>query len=704
MTAKNFVVKNGLTVGNITLSASTGNIVTSNANLGNSVTANYYIGDGGLLSNISLSNVHNGNSNLSVILNSNVTTSVAGVNNVFVVSSNAATINGNIYTNQLNTGLVSGTPSQVYVAAFNGANAYLSYNPAVLTAGGNVTIEAWVYPTTASIIGLFDGGPLQIGTIRNYPANTFSVQGFDYLGADISSNIAPNTWQHIAVTFSSGSINAYVNGSLIDAGTYGPGYSVGTAFNIGSINSGANGYFTGSISNFRVTNKLVYTTNFVPPSLLTTTQAANIVGNPSAGITGTQVSLLTIQNNPIVDNSTFAYSVTNNNVSVALQSASFSSQGSFIYNGNFWQSTSITANGNITANYFTGNGSQLSNVLTVSQYTAGSYSNVIANVHGLTFDTTTGFTVTDLGGGNALIQLGSSFKTWQVAGQTSLVAVGEDTVEFVDGNNIVITTNASATPQQIEFSLSDNITLTGNIVAGGNSNLGNSVTANFFLGDGGLLSNITVSGGTSITNGNSNVIVLANSNVTTSVAGNANIFVVSGTGVTATYYEGDAGGLSNIAVANVSGLGNVALVNFDGNGGNILYGNGVFAPTSSNATSIVNGNSNVIVSANGNVSTSVAGNANVVVVTGTGANINGNLTVTNISNLGNVGNVKITGGANGQILATDGTGNLNWYNKPSGGTGFIYVYTRSSGAIEVQLTNSVLNIVGRSGNIPVSIS
>ena len=125
---------------------------------------------------------------------------------------------------------------------------------------------------------------------------------------------------------------------------------------------------------------------------------------------------------------------------------------------------------NVSANYFTGNGSQLSNVLTVSQYTAANgnvnYSNVVANVHGLTFDTTTGFTVTDLGGGNALIQLGSSFKTWQVAGQTSLVAVGEDTVEFVDGNNIVITTNANANPQQIEFSLDNNVTLSGNLTAG----------------------------------------------------------------------------------------------------------------------------------------------------------------------------------------------------------------------------------------------
>jgi len=177
--------------------------------------------------------------------------------------------------------------------------------------------------------------------------------------------------------------------------------------------------------------------------------------------------------------------------------------------------------------------------------------------------------------------------------------------------------------------------------------------------------------------------------------------ITANTGV----FTGDAGGLSNIAVANINGLGNIATLNLDGSSSNVLYGNGVFAPGGGGGgSSIANGTSNVIVELDGNVSTSVAGNANIFVVTGTGANVNGNLTVANISNLGNVGNVKITGGANGQILATDGTGNLNWYNKPSGGTGFIYVYTRSSGAIEVQLTNSVLNIVGRSGNIPVPIS
>jgi hypothetical protein len=46
----------------------------------------------------------------------------------------------------------------------------------------------------------------------------------------------------------------------------------------------------------------------------------------------------------------------------------------------------------------------------------------------------------------------------------------------------------------------------------------------------------------------------------------------------------------------------------------------------------------------------------------TGANsvTTGNLSVTGISNLGNVGNVKITGGANRQTIFTDGTGNLTF--------------------------------------------
>ncbi len=46
----------------------------------------------------------------------------------------------------------------------------------------------------------------------------------------------------------------------------------------------------------------------------------------------------------------------------------------------------------------------------------------------------------------------------------------------------------------------------------------------------------------------------------------------------------------------------------------------------------------------------------------------GNITVSGVSSLGPIGNVKITGGSSGQYLSTDGLGNLSWGTVSSGGT------------------------------------
>ena len=101
-------------------------------------------------------------------------------------------------------------------------------------------------------------------------------------------------------------------------------------------------------------------------------------------------------------------------------------------------------------------GSQLSgisaNTLTVSNWDTGNViTNTITNIGTLRFNNSSGISVSNLGNNAALVTLGSSFKTWEVAGQANLVAVGEDVVEFVAGNGIVITTNAMAYPQQIKF-------------------------------------------------------------------------------------------------------------------------------------------------------------------------------------------------------------------------------------------------------------
>lgn len=111
----------------------------------------------------------------------------------------------------------------------------------------------------------------------------------------------------------------------------------------------------------------------------------------------------------------------------------------------------------------------------------------------------------------------------------------------------------------------------------GNAEITGNVTANFYFGDGGLLSNLP--GGTFIANGNSNVQVYANSNVAVSITGVSNTVVFTNTGVNATGY--------------LSVTGNTTSNNFIG--------------------PLANGNSNIRILANSDILISLVGVANRVV-------------------------------------------------------------------------------------------
>lgn len=96
---------------------------------------------------------------------------------------------------------------------------------------------------------------------------------------------------------------------------------------------------------------------------------------------------------------------------------------------------------------------------------AGNPENPVADVTTLSFNTNNGFSVTDLGDGEALVNLGSAFAPWHVDGQETLTPEGEEPVEFVAGPGIQITTNPNTYPQQIT------ITSTGGSGGGGGSSL-----------------------------------------------------------------------------------------------------------------------------------------------------------------------------------------------------------------------------------------
>ena len=79
--------------------------------------------------------------------------------------------------------------------------------------------------------------------------------------------------------------------------------------------------------------------------------------------------------------------------------------------------------------------------LTVSTIQGTTPGTEYSNINTVRFDTDSGFDVTDLSDGVVKVGMNSTFKTWKVDGQDSLVASGLDEVEFIAGDNIAITTN-----------------------------------------------------------------------------------------------------------------------------------------------------------------------------------------------------------------------------------------------------------------------
>jgi len=241
-----------------------------------------------------------------------------------------------------------------------------------------------------------------------------------------------------------------------------------------------------------------------------------------------------------------------------------------------------------------------------------------------------------------------------------------------------------------------------------NANLGNAATANFFVGNGSLLTGITVSAGNSIVNGNSNVTVAANGNVTTSVAGNSNIFIVTGTGVNVSgtlNSTGNAnvgnlgatdvlattlgGSLTTAAQPNITSIGTLSSLSVSGNitSGNANLGNAVSA---NYFIGNLYGTANSATTA-GTVTTAAQPNiTSVGTLTGLTSTGTANLIGASNVSLGPVGNVKITGGSNGQYLQTDGSGVLSWSTVNSGSTSNI-----SNG-------NSNVNIPSANGNVNIS--
>ena len=316
-------------------------------------------------------------------------------------------------------------------------------------------------------------------------------------------------------------------------------------------------------------------------------------------------------------------------------------------------SSALTANGNITAPFFIGNGSQLtgvsaSNALSAGTVTTNAQPNItsVGTLTSLTVagNITTGGILTD----NYYYANGSPLDFQQPSGSNTQI-------QFNDNQNFGASANFT-------FNSSTNVlTVTGNI-AGSNVNAGNLLTANYISGT------LTTAAQPNITSTGT----LGSLNVT----GNAN---VGNIGATAGVFTSVTGTLTTNAQSNVTSVGTLISLAVTGNASagniltdNLLYANGspwdMQLPQGSNTSVQFNDDSSFGGSANFTFNKST----NVLTVTGniSGSNVNaGNLLTANYVAGTLTTNAQPNITSTGTLVSLDVTGNLSAGNLTINGSG-----------------------------------
>lgn len=216
----------------------------------------------------------------------------------------ASSVLSDISLNSLAVSTIVGTPlilnSSPYIPFSNTYSYYLNGSTMIgvtntiaqpgFIFNGPFTIEFWAYPTNNTNGGWimnFGGGLyiawasfefMLIGS-QFVVAMSSANSGYDIGGESTSlGGLGPapnNTWSHVAVTRTGNTYRGYVNGIQGWSQTYSPypytptgrGLNIGASYqNAWNVSANVYQFYTGYISNIRITNGLsLYNSNFSPP-------------------------------------------------------------------------------------------------------------------------------------------------------------------------------------------------------------------------------------------------------------------------------------------------------------------------------------------------------------------------------------------------------------------------------------------------------
>ena len=156
---------------------------------------------------------------------------------------------------------------------FDGSGDYLSVPHSALQnmAGGDITIECWVYVSAKSNCTFFakGSGASNWEYFLGYDGTTLSLFYNGNTSVTMTDTISLNTWTHVAMSRYGSSLMVFINGVRAVNATYSGTTTYTNPLGVGAaIPLAGSGYvMNGYIQDFRITKGIArYTTNFTPPA------------------------------------------------------------------------------------------------------------------------------------------------------------------------------------------------------------------------------------------------------------------------------------------------------------------------------------------------------------------------------------------------------------------------------------------------------
>jgi hypothetical protein len=573
---------------NVLLISSTGTVTSGDASVTGNITGSYIIGNGSQLTGLPASYSNTNVSTFLAAFGSNTISTTGTITGGNITGGNISATNHTGTTVSI-TGTV--TAASTVAGVITGTSTSVTGTTTAASVVGGV-----ITGSSASVTGNVTGGNI-IGTII---ATLFStagnITGGNLLTGGLISATGNITGGNISATLYSGT-NVSVTGTQTAASTVGgviTGSSVsvtGTqtaASTVGGVITGSSTSVTGtttaaSIVGGVITGTSVSASGNVTGANLNTTGTATIGGltisgntivssgstltidpNASGGVDGLVVIAGNLQvtgntttiNSNVVSTNDLTFNFANNAVNSSAANGAGIEAGpigspylTFLYNStsNVWTSSGgLSAVGQVTAasvagGVITGSSTSVTGAQTAASTVGGVITGSSSSVTGtVTAASTVGGVITGSSTSVTGTQTAASTVGGVITG-TSVSVTGAVTGASVVGG--VITGSSTSVTGAVSGA-----SVVGGVITGSSVSVTGNVTGAYFIGNGSALTGIASSGGSSITNGTSNVVVAASGNVTVGVAGTAAVSTFATTGE---YVSGLISATGNITGGNL---------------------------------------------------------------------------------------------------------------------------------------------------------